>query len=69
MNFRTWPGGKIDGISYGLDGGSFNYWNNYLQAGTKTQRFEGGLFLSDVRGESALAKAVSEARIGRACAL
>jgi len=69
LNFRTWPGGKIDGISYGLDGGSFNYWNNYLQAGTKTQRFEGGLFLSDVRGESALAKAVSEARIGRACAL
>ena len=51
LNFRTWPGGKIDGISYGLDGGSFNYWNNYLQAGTKTQRFEGGLFLSDVRGD------------------
>ena len=51
LNFRTWPGGKIDGVSYGLDGGSFNYWNNYLQAGTKTQRFEGGLFLSDVRGD------------------
>ena len=51
LNFRTWPGGKIDGIEYGLDGGSFNYWNNYLQAGTKTQRFEGGLFLSDVRGD------------------
>ena len=51
LNFRTWPGGKINGIEYGLDGGSFNYWNNYLQAGTKTQRFEGGLFLSDVRGD------------------
>ena len=38
LNFRTWPGGKIDGIEYGLDGGSFNYWNNYLQAGTKTQK-------------------------------
>jgi iron complex outermembrane receptor protein len=51
LNFRTWPGGTIDGIEYGLDRGSFDYWNNYLLAGTRTQRFEGGLFLSDVRGD------------------
>ena len=51
LNFRTWPGGKIDGIEYGLDGGSFNYWNNYLLAGTKTQKFEGAIFLSDVNGD------------------
>ena len=30
LNFRTRPGGTIDGVEYGVDGGSFGYLNNYL---------------------------------------
>ena len=51
LNFRTRPGGEIDGVEYGLDAGSFNYFNNYTAAGVKGAGYEGSLFLSDVRGD------------------
>ena len=51
FNFRTRPGGEINGVEYGVDVGSFNYLNNYVSAGTKTWNFEGSVFISDVRGE------------------
>src|SRR3954447_37160 len=50
LNFRTRPGGTIDGIEYGVDGGSFGYINNYLAAGKKVGNFEASLFASDARG-------------------
>lgn len=51
LNFRTWPGGAIDGVEYGIDGGSYGYLNNYLIAGKKVGNFESSLFASDVRGD------------------
>ena len=51
LNFRTRPGGTIDGVEYGVDGGSYGYLNNYLAAGKKVGNFEGSLFASDVRGD------------------
>jgi iron complex outermembrane recepter protein len=51
LNFRTRPGGAIDGIEYGVDGGSFGYLNNYLAAGKKVGNFEASLFASDARGD------------------
>jgi iron complex outermembrane recepter protein len=51
LNFRTRPGGSIDGVEYGVDGGSFGYLSNYLAAGKKVGNFEGSLFASDVRGD------------------
>ena len=51
LNFRTRPGGTIDGIEYGVDGGSFGYLNNYLAAGKKAGNFEASLFASDARGD------------------
>ncbi|MBN9599673.1 MAG: TonB-dependent receptor [Afipia sp.] len=51
LNFRTRPGGEIDGIEYGIDGGSFGYLNNYLAAGKKVGNFEASLFASDTRGD------------------
>ncbi|MBR0872481.1 TonB-dependent receptor [Bradyrhizobium tropiciagri] len=51
LNFRTRPGGSIDGIEYGVDGGSFGYLNNYLAAGKKVGNFEASLFASDTRGD------------------
>jgi iron complex outermembrane recepter protein len=50
LNFRTRPGGTIDGIEYGVDRGSFGYLNNYLAAGKKVGNFEASLFASDARG-------------------
>ena len=51
LNFRTRPGGTIDGAEYGVDGGSFGYLNNYLTYGKKVGNFEGSLFASDTRGD------------------
>ena len=51
LNFRTRPGGTIDGLEYGADGGSFGYLNNYLAAGKKVGNFEASLFASDARGD------------------
>jgi iron complex outermembrane receptor protein len=51
LNFRTRPGGTIDGVEYGVDGGSFGYLNNYLAVGKKVGNFEASLFASDVRGD------------------
>jgi iron complex outermembrane receptor protein len=51
LNFRTRPGGTIDGVEYGVDGGSFGYLNNYLAAGKKAGNFEASLFASDARGD------------------
>jgi iron complex outermembrane recepter protein len=51
VNFRMRPGGSINGIEYGLEGGSNGYMSNYLLFGKKTENFEGTLFTSDVRGQ------------------
>ena len=51
LNFRTRKGGEIDGIEYGVDGGSFGYLNNYMAAGKKVGNFEASLFASDARGD------------------
>jgi iron complex outermembrane recepter protein len=51
LDFRTRPGGTIDGVEYGVDGGSFGYLNNYLAAGKKVSNFEASLFASDARGD------------------
>ncbi|WOH47267.1 TonB-dependent receptor [Bradyrhizobium sp. sBnM-33] len=51
LNFRTRPGRTIDGIEYGVDGGSFGYLNNYLAAGKQVGNFEYSLFASDARGD------------------
>jgi iron complex outermembrane receptor protein len=51
LNFRTRPGRTIDGVEYGVDGGSFGYLSNYLAAGKKVGNFEASLFASDVRGD------------------
>ncbi|MFL6818012.1 MAG: TonB-dependent receptor family protein [Bradyrhizobium sp.] len=51
LNFRTRPGRAIDGVEYGIDGGSFGYLNNYLAAGKKVGNFEASLFASDARGD------------------
>jgi iron complex outermembrane receptor protein len=50
LNFRTRPGGTIDGVEFGTDGGSFGYLNNYVAAGKKVGNFESSLFMSDARG-------------------
>ncbi len=50
LNFRTRPGGSINGVEYGTEGGSFGYLNNYVTAGQKVGNFEASLFASDVRG-------------------
>ena len=51
LNFRTRPGGSIDGAEYGVDGGSFGYLNNYFTDGKKVGNFEDSLFASDARGD------------------
>jgi iron complex outermembrane recepter protein len=51
LNFRTRPGGTIDGAEYGVDGGSFGYLNNYMTYGKKVGNFEGSVFASDARGD------------------
>ncbi len=51
INFRTYPGGVIDGVEYGLDVGSFNYLNNYVIGGKKGDNWEASVFTSDVRGD------------------
>jgi iron complex outermembrane receptor protein len=51
LNFRTRPGGTIDGAEYGVEGGSFGYLNNYMTYGKKVGNFEGSLFVSDARGD------------------
>jgi iron complex outermembrane receptor protein len=51
LNFRTRPGGTIDGAEYGVEGGSFGYLNNYMTAGQKVGNFEASLFASDARGD------------------
>ena len=51
INFRTRPGGEIDGVEYGVDVGSFNYFNNYVTAGTRGEAYEASIFMSDVRGD------------------
>lgn len=50
LNFRTRPGGEINGTEYGLDAGSFGYLSNYLALGKKAGGFEASLFASDARG-------------------
>jgi hypothetical protein len=40
LNFRTWPGGALNGAEYGVEGGSFGYLNNYLSYGQKVGNVE-----------------------------
>ncbi|WP_315703478.1 MULTISPECIES: TonB-dependent receptor [unclassified Bradyrhizobium] len=54
INFRTRPGGSIDGVEIGSEGGSFGYLTNYLTAGKKIGNFEASLFASDARGDGFL---------------
>jgi iron complex outermembrane receptor protein len=54
LNFRTRKGGEIDGVEYGVDGGSFGYLNNYMAAGKKVGNFEASLFASDARGDGSI---------------
>ncbi len=54
INFRTRPGGEINGFEYGVDVGSYGYLNNYMTLGGKSGSFEYMLFASDVRGEGHL---------------
>ena len=51
INFRTHPGGAIDGVEYGIDVGSFNYLNNYAIGGKRGANWEASVFTSDVRGD------------------
>ncbi len=51
LNFQTRPGGTINGVEYGTEGGSFGYLNNYVTAGQKVGNFEASLFASDARGD------------------
>jgi iron complex outermembrane receptor protein len=50
INFRLRRGGEINGMMYGVEGGSFGYLNNYFMIGSRTDTFEGSIFASDVRG-------------------
>lgn len=54
INFRTRPGGTVDGVEIGSEGGSFGYLSNYLTAGKKVGNFEASLFASDARGDGFL---------------
>jgi iron complex outermembrane recepter protein len=54
INFRTRPGGTIDGAEIGSEGGSFGYLNNYMALGKKVSNFEASLFASDARGDGYL---------------
>src|SRR5581483_5048399 len=54
INFRTRPGGEINGFEHGVDVGGFGYLNNYLTLGARSGPFEYSLFASDVRGEGHL---------------
>jgi len=51
INFRTFPGGAIDGVEYGIDVGSFNYLNNYAIGGKRGENWEASVFTSDARGD------------------
>lgn len=51
INFRTFPGGAIDGVEYGIDVGGFNYLNNYAIGGKRGENWEASVFTSDVRGD------------------
>lgn len=55
INFRTRPGGDIDGVEIGSDAGGFGYFNEYLTAGAKGDQYEYALFGSHVRGDGFIA--------------
>jgi iron complex outermembrane recepter protein len=51
INFRLRQGRDINGVEYGVEGGSFGYLNNYLLLGGRSDNFEHSVFASDVRGD------------------
>lgn len=57
INYRTRPGGEINGVEYGIDVGSFGYVNTYLTGGAKVGNAEFSIFASDVRGDGYLGNA------------
>ena len=62
LDFRTRPGGTIDGAEYGIDASSCGYLNNYLTAGKKVGNFEASLFASDARGDGCIGNSGSTRR-------
>lgn len=52
INFHTHPGGAIDGLEIGADGGSYGYLNTYLLYGQKSGNVETSVFASNVVGSS-----------------
>jgi iron complex outermembrane recepter protein len=55
INFRTRPGGDIDGFEGGVDIGSFNYRNGYGLFGKKGEGYEFSLFGGGVRSDGFIA--------------
>jgi iron complex outermembrane recepter protein len=51
INFRLRRGRDINGVEYGVEGGSFGYLNNYMLLGGRSDNLEASLFASDVRGD------------------
>src|SRR6202012_3603938 len=51
LNFRTRPGGTINGAEYGIEGGSFGYLNNYRTVGRRVGILGASLFKSAARGD------------------
>ncbi len=52
IDFRTRPGGAIDGLEIGTDGGSFGYLNNYLTYGRAVGPVEASVFASQEKGDA-----------------
>lgn len=53
IDFRTRPGGVVDGLEVGSDGGSYGYVNNYFTYGRKVGNVEASVFASNLTGSSA----------------
>ena len=51
IEFHTRPGRDIQGVEAGADFGSYDYYNDYLSAGGRGERYEYSAFLSNVRGD------------------
>ena len=51
LNFRTRPGGDVDGWDLGAAGGSYGYQNEHVHLGRKTKGFEYSVFASHIRGD------------------
>lgn len=50
IDFHTRRGRDIQGVEAGVDFGSYDYYNDYVTAGGRGERYEYSAFLSNVRG-------------------